>query len=159
MAAKVFISHSHADKPWVDLIASQARSMGIVPYLAEHDVQAGRHLSDKIKTNIRTSDAVIVLLTTHGQSSVYVHQEVGAAVSMGKLVVPLVHPQVENESQGMLDEVEYIPFDFDHPNEGAEKLVAALKDIATRKQRDEIIQAVLVSAVIVGLIYVASQQA
>jgi hypothetical protein len=160
--AKVFISHSSADKPWVDWIAGQTLAMGVTPYLAEHDVQAGRDLSDKIKANLAASDAVLVLLTRHSMSSVYVQQEVGAAVSMGRLVVPLVHPVVESESKGFLDGVEYISFDFDHPSEGADKLVATLNDIASRRrakeQRDEAIQAILVAALVIGLIYIASQQ-
>ena len=158
MGTKVFISHSSTDKPWIDWIAQQAQAIGVEPYLAEHDVQAGRLISEKVKSNIRSSDAVLVFLTTHGMCSVYVQQEIGAAVTMGKLVVPLVHPVVESESRGMLNGVEYIVFDFDNPSEGAAKLVAALRDISLRKQRDELLEAVVVAALVVGLAYMASQQ-
>src|SRR5713226_6750499 len=93
LAYRVFLSHSSRDKRWVEWIQENAKGIGVDVYLAEHDVQAGRQLSEK--EAIGQCNALLVLLTDNSQSSTYVHQEIGTAVGLGKLIIPLVQPGVE----------------------------------------------------------------
>jgi len=72
-------------------------------YLAEHDVQAGESLAMKVRSAIRRSDAIVVLLTKSGAASAYVHQEVGVAVEAGRPVIPIVETGVSGRPhQGAL---------------------------------------------------------
>jgi hypothetical protein len=172
MSGQVFISHSSADKSWVEWIARCADHMGVAPYLAEHDAQPGTILSEKVKRAIVESEAVIALLTEQAMSSVYVQQEIGIATQAGRLIIPIVHPAVEGRSKGVLDGLEYILFDFDNPKEttsqvlvqlqgigerAAQRELKARSDAARKKQQEEIVQAVLVAGVIVALVYAVSQ--
>lgn len=108
---------------------------------------------------------MVVLLTAHSMDSPYVHQELGVAVEQGKLVVPLVHPAVESRSRAMLDGLEYIQFDFDHPDDGAASLVLKLQALAqaaeTRDARAaqlrDGLEVALALAALVALVDVATQ--
>jgi hypothetical protein len=172
MPGQVFISHSSADKSWVGWIARCADSMGVTPYLAEHDPQPGTSLSDKVRQAIVESDAVIALLTEQAMSSVYVQQEIGIATQAGRLIIPIVHPAVESRSKGVLDGLEYILFDFDNPKETTTQVLVQLQrigeraaqlelrvrtDAARKKQQEDVLRAVLVAGVILALVYAASQ--
>jgi nucleoside 2-deoxyribosyltransferase len=76
----------------------QAAAAGMEVYLAEHDVQPGESLAEKVRKAIRRSDAVVVLLTKSGAASAYVHQEVGVAIEAGKPVIPIVETGVSVNS-------------------------------------------------------------
>jgi hypothetical protein len=82
------------------MFRNQAVAAGMEVYLAEHDVQAGESLAMNVRSAIRRSDAIVVLLTKSGAASAYVHQEVGVAVEAGKLVIPIVETGVATPAQG-----------------------------------------------------------
>jgi hypothetical protein len=157
MTAYVFISHSSSDRIWVEWIASQARALGVQPYLAEHDAHPGGRLADKIEAAVRRSDALIVLLTKSAIDSRYVQQEIGYAKALGKVVVPLVHPDVASQSLAMLDGIEYIPFDFATPPSGSSDLIGALEGIRQRAQAQDVVQGLLVAGLVVVLVAMAVQ--
>jgi hypothetical protein len=159
MTCQIFLSHSSADKVWVDWIAGQASRLGVLPYLAEHDPQPGTLLSTKVREAIRDSDAVIVLFTKTSIESPYVNQEIGVAIEQDKLIVPLVHPQVEARSRAMLDGLEYILFDFDSPAEGSTSLLTKIEDLAGRTatmERRQTAALVAVAAIVVLLLIASS---
>ena len=66
---RVFMSHSGADRRWVEWLANQAHQIGIQVYLFQHDVQPGTYISEKIKQSIIAADAVVVLLTSNSVQS------------------------------------------------------------------------------------------
>ena len=111
MSYSVFVSHCmvEEDSPIIDELAKRLRGMGIEPYLAERDPQSGRSLSARMLERIRSADLVTVFWTKRGASSEWVNQEVGAARSVGKLVVPIVEKGVR--VRGLLEGVERVEFD------------------------------------------------
>jgi hypothetical protein len=133
VSTQVFISHATRDRVWVDRVAKQVVAMGIHPYLAEHDPQLGRLLSDKVQEEISHSAAMLVLLTEAGHDSNYVHQEIGYALANGVLVIALVAPEIDRTTLGMLGGIEYLPFDFDDPKDAIAPLTQALLRIATEQ--------------------------
>lgn len=157
MSGQVFISHSNADRERVEYVRRLVEAQGLGAYLAEHDPQPGHHLPDKVETRIRSCDAMVVLLTTASIDSRYVHQEIGAARMAGKLIVPLVHPDLRGEALAMLDGAEYLTFDADDPCESTPDLVGELRKIADRSQLKDAVLAVLVAALVVGAIFVSVQ--
>jgi hypothetical protein len=96
------LSHSSVDATWVKWIAANAQQVGIQVYLYEHDPRPGRLVANKLQAAIRSSDALVVLLTTKTQFSPYVQQEIGAAKGLNKPVIPLVQPGVSEKSLAML---------------------------------------------------------
>ena len=91
-----------ADRPWVEWLGVNAGSVGIVAYLYENDPRPGLYVSAKVKAQIAESDALVVLLTVNSQYSAYVQQEIGVAEGLGKLVIPLVQPGVDQRALAML---------------------------------------------------------
>lgn len=168
---QAFISHSSRDQPWVDWIAKEVESIGVRAYLAQHDPKPGELLSDKVRREIANSDAVIVLLTVNGYNSPYVQQEIGVAIEQGKLIIPLVHPDLVGASLAMLSGIEYICFDFRAPPIGSADLLGRVRELAVRgeaqeaeraalkAQRDRFVDGLLVAGVVVAVLYLALQTA
>jgi hypothetical protein len=152
MSGTVFISHSTADAKAVHFVRRLVEAQGLRVYLAEHDPCPGAN--DKIRRNITSADAVVVLLTESSIDSRYVHQEIGAAHASRKLVVPLVHPDLVEEDLAMLNGSEFLIFDPAAPTGAAPDLVGQMRRIADRAAVRDAVQAVLVAALVVGVMYV-----
>lgn len=150
MAYSVFLSHSSADSKWVRWIKANAQSIGISVYLYEHDPQPGRLIADKVRAAIQQCDAMVVLLTTSGQSSTYVQQEIGAAKMAKKLIIPLVQPGID-ANLAMLQGVEYIPFDFHRPQEALKTLLPYLQKLKQTKENQQGVLLGLGSLILLGL--------
>ena len=130
-----FISHSSADREWVELVCKRIGEQGFTAYLAEHDLQPGNVLNDKIEGRIRSCDAFVVILTDNASTSTIVGNEVGFAKAERKPILPLVAPSVAQSpaALGMLNGVEYVPFDIESPETG----LLALTDWVQRFAREQ----------------------
>lgn len=159
MTVTIFFSHSMRDRRWCQVLAMQALNVGVTPYLAEHDPQPGTQLAEKVKRNIRGSDAVVVLLTYNTANSAFVHQEVGLAVAHGKLVIPLVQPGIGDGQFAMLNGVEYIEFDFEHPQQGMQSYTEALTRVVEkqRKRQEDMETVVALGVMLFLLVMVLSE--
>jgi hypothetical protein len=151
---QIFLSHSHQDRPWCEWLKASAATIGVEVYLAEHDHQAGNDLAAKVEKAIDTSNAVVVLLSNKGATSPFVHQEVGYARRAKKLIIPLVEPGVSTSQLAMLQGLEYIPFDFQDPQQGRAMLNQELKklldqQIAKARQREAMVVGLAVIALLV----------
>ena len=154
MAYKIFISHSGADRQWVEQIDVIAKNSGIDTYLYEHDPQPGKSVAEKVKQAIQNSDALVVLLTYNSQFSPYVQQEIGFAEARGMRIIPLVQPSIPERSLAMLEGREYIPFDFYNPQGAVLKLFNCLQQQLRLKKAKENEQTILM-LIIVGLFFLA----
>jgi len=83
--------------------------MGIECYMAEHDVQPGVTLKDKLKQRILAADCVLVFITKGSLGSDWVKWEVGIADGQGKLIIPVIEKGVDIPA--FLLGKEYISFD------------------------------------------------
>lgn len=129
---QIFLSHNTRDRAWCEWLMGAAALQGIKPYLAEHDVQAGGILAEKVEAAIDASVAVVVLITDNSVNSQYVQQEIGYARKARKLIIPVVQKGITGEQLGMLQGVEYIAFDFASPHEGHAQLTAAMRRLAEK---------------------------
>jgi hypothetical protein len=75
--------------------------------------------------------------------SPYVHQEVGYAKALKKVVVPLVQPGVSQENLAMLQGIEYIQFDFQNPQPGLATLLEYLQKAKLSKEESQALLAVV----------------
>jgi hypothetical protein len=155
---KVFLSHSHLDEPLARLIKSEVETAvpSVQLYLAQDDPKPGTPLAAKVLANIRTSDALLVLLTERSQSASWVHQEIGAAAGNNKLVVPLVERGADTSRLGLLSGMERINLDPDDLPATTTSLASFLRQKANIKERiDAIVLGAL--ALLVGVWMATSQ--
>ena len=133
---QLFISHSSKDRKWVELVRKRIEEQGFSAYLAEYDLQPGSHLAAKIQEAIAASDAVVVVLTENAANSPIVREEIGYSLALHKRVVPLVTPTVARDGAmlGMLNGLEYVPFDIDSPQEGLLRLTDWVHKFALAQQ-------------------------
>ena len=157
MSFDIFLSHSAQDRAAVEQVRAGLQTQGVNVYLAEHDVQAGHSVAEKVKAAIRRSSAVVVLVTPNSAASAYVNQEIGFAMGEHKLVVPLVEPGRPGGAPAMLAGIEYIAWDPAEPQAAISSLESYLAG-RRRQQRDQelVIALLLLGALL--LIYLGSSE-
>jgi hypothetical protein len=109
---KVFISHSTKDLRLIDRFEHTIRAAGIQPYVASGDDQPGTPLWEKVKSNIKNSNCMLVVLTKSGSRSKWVQQEIGVADAMNIPVIPVVERGAD--CTGYLEGREVIEFEKDN---------------------------------------------
>ena len=80
MAHDVFISHSTRDKPVADAVCAALENAGIRCWVAPRDVQPGRSFAGEITRAIQQSKAMVLIFSTHSNTSAQVLREVQLAV-------------------------------------------------------------------------------
>lgn len=151
---ELFLSHATSDAAIISEIRSRLAAVGVGVYTAEHDVRAGHSVHDKIDQAIRRCDVMVVLLTKAGNDSSYVHQEIGFAKRAGKLIIPVVTPEVARAGLGMLEGIEYIVVDENDPSSALHVLSGRIEQLARQKDRDDLMKAALVM-VAIGIVIIA----
>jgi hypothetical protein len=132
-SAKVFISHSSKDEAVVRWLADQIRAAGHTAWVAEWELQPGGQLTSKVQAALAGCDAYIALLTEEGYDSIYVAQEVGAAVTSGKPVIALVDQNLADKPMGMLADLEQVRFDRDDLAASTAAITTGLRRLGERR--------------------------
>ncbi len=92
---KIFISNSHNDSEWARRFAEELDRQGLSVWLDQFKVGLGRVWAEEIEKGLRESDIVVVLIRSEdleatGISNANLYLELGAALSMGKTIVPII---------------------------------------------------------------------
>jgi hypothetical protein len=87
---KVFISHTAGDAEWARSFAQALKQRGISVWFDEFDVQPGESLRNALESGLRSSDVLVALLDAEAPTQPNLFFELGAAIGMGKKVVPIV---------------------------------------------------------------------
>jgi acyl-CoA synthetase (AMP-forming)/AMP-acid ligase II len=95
MTKQVFISYSNTDSEWVKSFADALRQHDIRVCFDQSDIKAGQSLQEALETGLRESD-VVVLISPQTSFTADLYFELGAAIGMGKRVVPIVPHELEN---------------------------------------------------------------
>ncbi len=156
MVYKVFLSCSEEDARIAKKIFNNLRvKRGIRPYIAEIYPVPGTFLWERIEGEINNSDCVIVLWTSNGSKSQYVNQEIGAAKSFGKEIIPIV--QSNQPIAGAIEGLEWIPYDRKTVNRVIRRVLQLKKEKEkTEKKRAKIIsfiQNIIILILLILLIY------
>jgi len=77
--AKVYFSYSLKDKDIVDFLASRIQEAGHEVFIADNNIKPGELLHDNISKKLRTTDALIGVITSHSKSSQWVISEISRA--------------------------------------------------------------------------------
>lgn len=73
--AKVFISHSSTDKPFVRDLARDLGALGHEPWLDEWEIRVGDCIVSKIESGVEDSDYVVIVLSERSVASGWVDRE------------------------------------------------------------------------------------
>lgn len=100
MLPSVFLSHNHADKPFVRRLAADLENQGVPFWLDEAEIKVGESLIEKIRDGIDKMDYVVVVLSPNSVASPWVQREVDVAMNQeiqGKRVkvLPLMYRDCE----------------------------------------------------------------
>jgi hypothetical protein len=79
---QVFLSHSHADKPFVRRLATDLSVMGADIWIDEVELKVGDSLLARIGAGITASDFVAAILSRHSVGSTWVTQELEIALTL-----------------------------------------------------------------------------
>lgn len=86
----IFISHVQADRAWAEWIADSLRAAGVRTVTGADAVPVGASITDTIRTQIATSDTVLVLLSDRAHQSAWVKAEMALAAATGKRLIGVV---------------------------------------------------------------------
>jgi hypothetical protein len=86
----VFISHSPGDSDWARSFARALKERGVTVWFDEFDVRPGESVRDALEAGLRGSDVLVPLLDAESSSAPNLFFELGAALGMGKRIVPIV---------------------------------------------------------------------
>ena len=122
---KVFISHTARDIEWARSFAKALKERGVSVWFDEFDVQPGESLREALESGLRNSDVLVAVLDAEAPAKPNLFFELGAAIGMGKRVVPIVPKGIDLGA---------LPLDFrlrrylvrDTPEQTAEELTTTL---------------------------------
>jgi hypothetical protein len=80
MTPKIFISHSHQDRDFVDWLVRELRQNGIDVWWDADELAVGDYIKDKIKEGILASSAFIIVLSEQSTKSAWVQFELNSAL-------------------------------------------------------------------------------
>lgn len=86
----VFISYSREDARWAAALFRGLGESGVRGFLDDADLAMGADISSQMRGAMLQCDAAIVLCSPRSTVNPYVLQEIGMAVGLGLLVVPVV---------------------------------------------------------------------
>jgi TIR domain len=93
MALKVFISYASPDLGVVNFVKSMLEVAPVEVYVAEYDLPPGASITPALLVKIKECDLFIVLWSMNSCASEWVLQEIGAARSQGKTIIPVMLQQ------------------------------------------------------------------
>jgi hypothetical protein len=96
MNKQVFISHSSADSEWAKSFADALRQHGIRVWLDQSQIKAGESLGEALEAGLRESDVLVAVIDPLTSFRPNLYFELGAAIGMGKRVVPIVPRGLDN---------------------------------------------------------------
>lgn len=120
---KAFISYSTKDKSLAGDVKETLGEYGIEAFLAHEDIRPSAAWITTIQAELRGCDLFLPLLTDHFRKSEWTGQEVGMALALEKLIVPL---RVDTIPYGFLGQIQAVHLNADRPNTGCRAVVSAI---------------------------------
>ena len=105
----IFISYSTNDSDKIQPLVNQISTIqGVKIFFAERSIMPGSLVNQTIIKNIINSDVFLVFFSESALKSNYVQQELGAAKSHNKYIIPILLDSTK--PTGMLEGVNYLNF-------------------------------------------------
>ena len=87
---RAFISYADVDRDMVNVLQKKLKIQNINVFVADNDIQPSKNWSDEIYSEIQNTDIVLVLLTSKFHEREHTDQEVGIALGLKKIIMPLM---------------------------------------------------------------------
>ena len=91
----VFISHSISDENWVREFANSLEQRGLNVWFDSHSIPLGQSWTEAIEKGLRESNVIVLLVTPDSLKRPNLFFEIGAAMGMGKRLVPVVSKDLD----------------------------------------------------------------
>ncbi|HTV54615.1 MAG TPA: toll/interleukin-1 receptor domain-containing protein [Terriglobia bacterium] len=122
---QIFISYSKSDADWVRSFAEALKQRGVRVWLDQFRIAAGESVRDALEDGLRGSDVFVALIDPASPPKPNLFFELGAAIGMGKRVIPILPREMD---------ISKLPLEFrvrryllrDSPEDTAEELTHAL---------------------------------
>ncbi|MCK4354661.1 MAG: toll/interleukin-1 receptor domain-containing protein [Dehalococcoidia bacterium] len=110
---EVFISHDTADYNLALQIHDTVHKIGKSAYIYELYRQYHKDIGPAILDILRSKSchACLCLLTYNGVKSPWVHQELGAAYALNKIIIPVVELGIDYKAKGFVQFRQHIDYD------------------------------------------------
>lgn len=147
--ADVFISHAANDLPLAEFLHRHLTEEGLSVYLASVSMPPGEVWMPHIMNNLRRSTWVLCLASRAACVSPWVLQEMGAAVSSNKKLVPIIWDQPPESLPGWMKQYQAVNL----AGNGQDEALAAIGRIAgaikAEKQKGQLILGLVVAGLLV----------
>ena len=144
--AQVFISYADEDRPFAEFVHTCLTREGLRVFTAAISLEPGARWDQRIIDALKSSAVVFYLASDAANASSYVQQELGAAVSAGKNVIPIIWKTKPESLPGFLRNIQALDLRHHSPEEYAAKLGEIANRIRTREMNQSI--AVLIGGVL-----------
>jgi hypothetical protein len=111
MRRRVFVSYARGDERLArDLFVDGFGGFELVGWMDQSDLAAGDAIVEKIRESLEQSSVMVVLVSERSLKNHWVQFEVGAAVGMGRPIIPIIvgQPGVEHSLPDWLRDMTYI---------------------------------------------------
>ncbi len=104
----VFVSYSRSDRLVAELLLQHLRYVGVTVWMDKSNLAAGEAISQSIRNALAHSDAVVVVVSEQSLRSKWVQFEIGAAIGLGKKLLPVVVTDVGEAMPEFLQNVQWL---------------------------------------------------
>jgi hypothetical protein len=130
MPEHVFISHSARDKDKANEISEHLELSGIRCWIAPRDIAAGTSYGDGISDAVRTSAAVLLVLSVESNRSHHVAREVELALEHRLPVLPVLIQAIDaSEAMFLIRSLQWIDLSEDRWRSGLKMLADSLTSL------------------------------
>lgn len=134
----VFISYSHQDNDFAQLLRTELQNAGIPTWLALENIKPGEDWKGEIDDAIKNSFALIVIISPASDQSKYVTYEWALAYGFGIPIIPILYKRLDSPQKPhpRLESLQYEDFSLNR-NRPWHRVVERLNEIQTEYLRKE----------------------
>jgi hypothetical protein len=122
--SRVFVSYSYADRPIAERLLTELRKVNVAGWMDASDLAAGEAVSTSIRNALAHSDAIVILLSARSLESNWVQFEIGAALGLGKRLLPVIIGDVEAPLPEYLSNIQWLDARGKAPQQVAREIEA-----------------------------------
>jgi len=150
----VFISYSTQDSKFARWVRERLVQGGVTVFLVEISLVEGQVWDETILVNLRAADYFLFLASRKACESQFVNQEIGAALSQNKHVIPVVWDMPPSALPGFLKRVQACDMRTKDPR----TLMEVLGRMTTTIKKHKTISIIIAGLIIAALLWVFSKK-
>jgi TIR domain len=87
---KIFLSYASDDYPFAHRLREGLKNVSVEGWMDSADIAAGEATSKAVRSAMKSSKAVVVLISPKALESSWVGFEIGASEALGKSIIPIL---------------------------------------------------------------------